>query len=341
MKILPILNQYEFNNAQALNKDKSFSYHKSPSMNFQTHKRGYCHLPFNISFGKKLNYDDFLNSLHKVYKNKSLKNIVLSSISDSNNFIGRGFSADVYVIPKIDDYLIRLERKKFTPQSFITTPIIPEIQNELAPNFGQFVATNNRGFFINKMVHGLSHSLPNWADKIKKVEEGVDFITYNDAKFISGKIRELSEFPQKSFDSLASNIDKLNKYTDCEIDIMNPNNLIIDNEQKTIGIIDLWYKHSDNGSSEPYNGVDSMINLMLDPFTHRRVFDKLNKREKTVLLDSSQKIIQKVFTASEKHGLERTNINAIIIYKDFDKHSNLKFAIPAYEDMLRLYPDLL
>ncbi len=338
MKVLPILNQYAIYNTQTLNKDKS---NKFPSMNCQTYIFEHCPLSANISFCKKLNYEDFLVSLHKAYKNKSLKNVVLSTISDYKNFIGRGFHADVYAIPKIDDYLIRIERKTFTPQSFITTPIIPEIQNELAPNFGQYVATNSKGFFINKKVHGLSHSLPNWSEKIKGVEDGTDFITYDDAKFIAGKISVLSEFPQSSFDSLAANVDKLNKYTDCEIDIMNPNNLIVDNKQKTIGIIDLWYRYSDNGSKEPYNGVDSMINLMLDPFTHRRAFDKFNKRERAALLDSSKKVIQKVFVASEKYGLKRTNLNAEIVYSDFDKRYNLKFALPAYKDMLNLYPDLL
>ena len=55
-------------------------------------------LPFaynDISFGKNLNYRDFLISMRKVYKNKSIKNVVLSTIGDKKNYLGSGFSADI------------------------------------------------------------------------------------------------------------------------------------------------------------------------------------------------------------------------------------------------------
>lgn len=295
----------------------------------------------DISFGKSLSYNDFLAAMHAVYKNKSIKNVVLSTIGNEKNFIGRGFSANVYSIPGIDNYLIRVERKHFSPKSFIENPITAEHQNELAPNFGQFVASNGHGLFITKKAFGESHSLPNWAVKILGVEKGTDEITHKDAKFIFKKIKILSEFPQNSFDDLSRKIHKLNKYTKCEIDIMNPNNLIVDEENKALGIIDLWYNHSDNGSTAPFNGIDSMINLMLDPFTHNKVYEKLNNADKEIFTNSSGQIIKKVFTAGEKFGLERTNNNAAIIYKDFDKNAALDFAVPAYEEFLNMYEHLL
>lgn len=295
----------------------------------------------NISFGKSLSYNDFLSTMHSVYKNKSIKNVILSTIGNDKNFIGRGFSANVYSIPKIDNYLIRVERKHFSPNSFIENPIIAEHQNELAPNFGQFVASNGHGLFITKKVFGESHSLNNWAVKILGVEKGTDEITHKDAKFILNKLKPLSEFPQNSFDELARKIGKLNKYTDCEIDIMNPNNLIVDEENTTLGIIDLWYRHSDNGSTAPFNGIDSMINLMLDPLTHKKVYEKLSNTDKEVFINASEQIIKKAFTAGEKFGLERTNDNAAIIYKDFDKNAGLDFAVPAYEEFLNMYKHLI
>ncbi len=341
MIIQPISTQYKTYTPKISSQNKTYSYKSIDNNTNQKYLLGYNATFNNINFGKRLNYNDFLISLHKAYKNKSLKNVILSTISNPKNFIGRGFNADVYEIPMVEDYLIRIERKHFTPRDFIRTPIISEPQNELAPNFGQYVATNNKGFYITKKNLGKSHSLPDWAEKIKGIEQGTDSLTYNNAKLIARKINELSEFPQNSFDILAENIHKLNKYTDCEIDIMNPNNLIVDNDKKNISIIDLWYHHSDNGSIEPFNGTDSMINLMLDPLTHKLVYDKLNIKEKETLLTSSQKIIQKVFTASEKHDLQRTNGNAAIIYKDFDRHSNLEFAQPAYQEFINLYPELL
>lgn len=295
----------------------------------------------NISFGQRLNFTDFITTLHKVYKNKSIKNIVFSTIKDNNNYVGSGFSADVYSIPGIDNYLIRIERKSFSPQSFIKSPIISEPQNECAPNFGQYIATNNHGFFITKKVFGESHSLPNWAEKIKAIENGTGELTHKEARYILDKIVELSEFPQKAFDNLAQNIEKLNKYTDCEIDIMNPNNLIVNNKTKSINIIDLWYQHSANGSVAPFNGTDSMINLMLDPLTHNKVYEKLGIKDCEKLFKASKTIIEKAFTAAQNAGLSRTKDNAKIIYSDFDKHADLDFAVPAYNEFLRLYQDLL
>lgn len=296
---------------------------------------------YNINFKQKLNYNDFLCSVHKFHKNKSIKNIILSTISDKNNYIGSGFSADVYSIPNVENYLIRIERKNFSAQSLHESPIISEPQNEFAPNFGQYIATNNQGLFITKKVSGESHSLPNWSEVIRNIENGTSELTKDQVKLIFEKIINLSQFPQKSFDELAKNIQKLNRYTDCEIDIMNPNNLIVDNKTKSISIIDLWYHHSDNGSVEPFNGIDSMINLILDPFTYCEVLKKLDKENKNQFLKSSEVIIQKIFSASQKAGLERTKDNAKIIYRDFDKHSNLNFALPAYEKFLEIHNKLL
>lgn len=313
----------------------------SPIQNSGINQANVPYLYTNISFQQKLNYGDFLKNLHSVHKNKSIKNIVLSTINNESNYIGSGFNADVYSIPGIDNYLIRIERKNFNVQSLLENPIIPELQNELAPNFGQYIASNNHGLFITKKVHGESHSLPNWSNVIKDLETNKRELKYKEAELILNKIVNLSEFPQKSYDDLAKNIQKLNKYTQCEIDIMNPNNLIVDDENKTINIIDLWYKHSDNGSIEPFNGIDSMINLMLDPLTYNKVSDKLSFKQQDKLTESAQKIINKIFVASEKYGLERNRENAKLIYKDIDKNLDVEFATPAYEKFLETFADKL
>lgn len=294
----------------------------------------------DISFGKSLNYKDFLISMRKVYKNKSLKNVILSTINDEKNYIGSGFSANAYDIPGIPDYIIRIERNKFTPQNFIHSAIKEEKQNVLAPNFGQYIATNEQGFYINKKVIGESHSLPNWSNTIQKIQAGEE-IKHRDAKLFLNKLENLSEFPQTSFDEIAKNINLLNKYTKSEIDIINPNNLIIDNKTKHIGIIDLWYRHIDNGSHEPYNGTDSLINLMLDPFIHKKVYNKLSNSDKDKFIEYSTRIIDKVLDAGKNNGLSRTKNNAMQIYKDFDNTRSKPFAVPAYNDFLEMYSDIL
>lgn len=311
--------------------------HKKYSQN-NINKRNSYELPvaYNINFKQKLNYHDFLINIYKVHKNKSIKNVILSAIKDKNNFIGAGFNADVYSIPGVENYLIRIVRKDFDPKSIIENEMIPEPQNELAPNFGQYIATNNRGLYITKKVFGESNSFPDWSNVITNLENGAN-LTPKDAEFMFNKIRVLSNFPQKSFDDLAKNIQDLNKYTDCEIDIINPNNLIVDNKKKTISIIDLWYQHSENGSKAPFNGVDSMINLMLDPLTYNYVYKLLDKKQQEQFIKFSQEIIQKNFIAAKKFNLQRNKENAKIIYSDLDKHSNFNFALPAYNKFLRFH----
>lgn len=122
---------------------------------------------------------------------------------------------------------------------------------------------------------------------------------------------------------------------------MNPINLILDDENKKLNIIDLWYKHSDNGSAAPFNGIDSMVNLMLDLLTYDKVFNKLSFKLQDKLTESAQKVIDKIFIASEKFGLERNRENAKIIYKDIDKNLDIEFAPPTYEKFLETFADKL
>lgn len=333
MRIQPISNTFT---------QKYFNTNQKNNVQDTENRKNSYSLPLyrnDIGFKGVLSYNDFLTQMHKAYKNKSLKNVVLSTIEDSKNFIGSGFSANAYDIPNVPDYIFRIERKSFTPKSFIENPIAAEIQNSQVPNFGQYVAANGHGFFINKKVKGTSHSLSDWTQKIKQIETGSE-ILYSDAKIILSKLRELSEFPQSSFDDLANKIYKLNKYTESEIDIMNPNNLIVNNEDKSLGIIDLWYKHKDNGIS-PYNGIDTIINIMLDPFTHKKAYSKLNRADRELMKNSSKTIIKKAFEAGGKNGLERTSLNATALYRDFDKRLPEPFALPSYEEFLEMYKHLL
>lgn len=337
MKIYPIRNTITSYKNQKSQITKYNQTQREYSQDLSSHISNYYS---NITFGKNLSYSDFLVSIRRVYKNKSLKNVILSTINNKENFIGSGFSANAYEIPGIQDYIIRIERKKFTPQNFINSTIREGKQNELAPNFGQYIATNGHGFYINKKVIGESHSLPDWSNTIQRIQAGED-IKHRDAKLFLSKIKQLSEFPQNSFDEIAKNINLLNKYTKSEIDIINPNNLIIDNNTKHIGVIDLWYKHIDNGSQEPYNGIDSLINLMLDPFIHKKVYNKLSHSDKEKLIEYSTHIINKVFEAGKNNGLSRTKNNAMLIYTDFDNTRAKPFAVPAYNEFLEMYSDIL
>ena len=52
-------------------------------------------------------------------------------------------------------------------------------------------------------------------------------------------------------------------------------------------------------------------------------------------------VIDKIFIASEKFGLERNRENAKIIYKDIDKNLDIEFAPHAYEKFLETFTDKL
>ena len=103
----------------------------------------------------------------------------------------------------------------------------------------------------------------------------------------------------------------------------------------------MWYHHSKNGSTAPFNGIDSMINLMLDPLTHKKVYDQLSITDKDIFKKASENIIKKVLLAGDKAGLERTNKNATIIYYDFDKNAGLNFASQAYSEFAQMYANIL
>lgn len=294
----------------------------------------------SINFGGHFSYDDFCKYFRKFYPDDTFKNSVYSIITNAKNYMASGFYADIYTIPSIEKYLIRIERENFRLKSFMQNEITAAPQNESLPNFGQYIATNNEGFFIVKKVQGECNSIPYWPKKIKQLELGTAEINEKETQFILKKIKKLSEFPQKSYDKLAKKIQIINKNTDCEIDMMNPNNLLINNENKSINIIDIWYQSYGDEIKAPYNGIESMLHLMLDPLTHCKVYEKLPPEDKIRLIQSSEKIIQKVLEASEKNGLKSISQNVITSYKKLDKRLNINFAIPAYNDFLDLYPVL-
>jgi len=334
MKISPITSCYiSSNSPKKRNSQTTHPLNKSEKY-IQVHYPG-------ISFGRiNLDYTNFISEILKVYKGSAIKDVLLTSIADERNLVGYGFSSKVYAIPKIPNYLIRIDKRTFNPENLANNSLIPQILDSRIPDFGQDIARSGCGLSISKRVSGKSHSFSDWSKKIIQLEKGNDILTKEDALFFLKQLKELSEFPQQRFNKLAKNIKILNSLTKCEIDFLNPNNLIIDKNTKSLGIVDLWDYYDCKGNFQ-INGVDSIINLILDPMMHINIFNKLDNNGKTELLNTSKIIIQKCLKAGEITKLNRNKDFSLITYENFDKSHKLNYALPHYTEFLKLYSGLL
>lgn len=177
-------------------------------------------------------YEDFIAQLKKIYGDISVKNFI-KMIKKDSNCINSGRESRVYTIPNIENYVIK---ESFKPK----TKDFKEVKNNFyGHNFGQPVADNHNGLQILLKNKGEPFSVKNWADYYS----GEKKLTKEDAEGFLASLKELSSFPQESFDDLAKRISFAYRRLLKSVDCVNPNNYLIDTKNKSINIVDLGDIH--------------------------------------------------------------------------------------------------
>ena len=253
------------------------------------------------TFTKAPPFESFISQIKNSYPHERIMNVILNS-AVSENFLGSGRCAKVYEIPNVKDFVVRILHNT-EPESILKHEI-KMVQDEFPNhNFGQKIADNGNGVTILKRVLGSAQGFPNPRDNDK-------MFLVDHARAVLNQIAEMSKFPQESFDNFALTVKEVNKSSKYIMDSLNPNNLLIDNENKRFNIVDLSERGKFKGLLGCKQDAGDMLSLLLNIPFHRKVYDTLpTEEEKELLVKSSKKIINKVYRAAVSTKLEKSNKN--------------------------------
>lgn len=212
------------------------------------------------------------------------------------NILGTGANSVVYKFsnPLLDRWAIKVDIKHNDYKDSFSHPIQPVDDEFRGMNMGQEIARIGNRVHILKRINGKPHSFENWS---KHRAEGTK-ITEEDASVFLDDVKKIADFPQEAFDDYAKQL-KILDDKGYKADSFNPNNYLIDYENRTIHIIDA-YKYD----------VDAHLNTSYDLFcplvdypNYSRFYDVMSEKEKAEYIDFTEAIFEKCMTAAEKTGV--------------------------------------
>lgn len=257
-------------------------------------------------------WEDFTQKAKDVYGNIPISEVVDLAMTDEN-IIGEGSAKAVYKIPNIDDYVIgREKRKTYHKQDFVRMDIPFERYN-----FGQPIAETDSGIIIMKKVNGKSHSLDNWSDKVDKLLFGQP-VERSDAKEFLEAMKTVSKMPLNSYIDLANQIKYLSDGGH-RLDILSPNNVLIDPKNQQMNLIDLidGQDRFENFEGE-LNTVYDLQNILCGTILHEASRKQLSPAEAKELDKATIETLKKCEMAGKYAGLTTDKTNTINFYNVMD-----------------------
>lgn len=252
-----------------------------------------------VSFcAQKTDFFDKSNLPAEISKNipegYSIDSLILMAQND-RNLRGIGANSRVYDIPYLNSYVLKVLNKD-DPNNVK----IDEFPSDI--NLGQPVwqSKENPRLIILKKVEGQEHSIPFWSDTIwDKEAKAPRLVSKEQADVYFNSINRLALMPQKSFDEIALKV-KLLSDNGYKIDSINPNNLIVDeNEIHIIDYFKVKLKERDVYQNCSYDLIAIMLDFTLLP----EYFEKMDENQKNEFLKNAKSIFEKVQQGAENSGL--------------------------------------
>ena len=244
----------------------------------------------------KFSLDDFYLQLKKTYNEEPIEKILIKSISNNNNLLGEGREGDVFQIEKLSKYVIKIP-KNYSIEK-LKGNFIKIKDNFPSINFGQAIASNSDGIQILKRVYGQAHG-----PLMGKISKQQNKLVYNDAIMTLNQIIEIGKFPLKSYIDFAEQIKIINEHPVFCIDMLNPNNLMVDIKNKKLQLIDLFDRNKIPLLEDFYGDIHSMINLILCALYHSEIYHLLNDCERKELKSAVKEVVYKCEISSIIVGL--------------------------------------
>ncbi len=278
-----------------------------------------------ISFKGNLPYE--ISS--KLPKKYSIDDLVLLA-QDEKNLRGIGANSKVYNIPYLDDYVLKVLNKNDPNQIKI---------NEFPAtiNLGQPVwqSEKNPRHLILRKVEGVEHSIPSWSNTIWDTASKKPLLVSDEqVQVYFNSVEKLANMSQEAFDEIAYKV-KLLDEKDYKIDSINPNNLIVDENE--IHIID-YFKVKPKEKNVYQNCSYDLVAIMLDFTLLPEYFEKMDSEQKNKFLRNAKVIFEKVQQGAKNSGLS----DDVEIYKTYISETSKWFVTTsAFEkdgrEHIRLY----
>ena len=210
------------------------------------------------------------------------------------NLLGEGMNSKVYYFddPNLDNWVLKVDKKTFKKQT--NDLFLISRDNFIGQNFGQEVATAGERYRILKKVTGTIHSIDDWSDRVDKSCT----VTKKEAQSFLCSIKEIAEFPEKSYFVYAEALKKLSE-KGYKQDSINPNNILIDYENQKINVIDFFVADDPAHVNTSYD----LSSVLLDFTLFESFYEKLSKNEQKELVRYSKAIIKKCRKAAKMAGI--------------------------------------
>lgn len=197
-------------------------------------------------------FSDLLDELEKAGLDKSK----FLEICTDDNLIGHGGNADVYKIPNVENYVMRVVR--WNKDKKIDEDNIEEVNDEFPEiNVGQAVAKIAERVYFLKKQNGIPAGAP--AGKLRRESKIAD-PTYEE------HLKMAAEMPQSAYDEFAQTLIIINA-RDHQFDPSKANNVLIDSRSGKFNLVDI-NKRSAN-STYKNDMADMVITLMDNSYAYQ------------------------------------------------------------------------
>lgn len=287
-------------------------------------------------------------SFQRIYKQKfkeiPLKDRIMQSINDESNLLGEGLSKKGYNLVGIKDYIIRIYKNCFTPED-LNQKFIKPAKSYLNSLEGIALCIPGK-IDIVKRKSGTSLGVDNYADRIqiRDFPPLRNVCVTREESLKSLEIYEkLKDFPIKSYKQAYKQIKKFCKHPDYQFDIISPNNILVDIDQKKINLIDPVSPkvnrpvHGSDVDFSQYHGCDSLYPILCDFLMQKEHLNNLTPEEQQRWVTSINKIITKSIKAGSKLGLRRNIDQLKLLYTRITKFWGTDELNNRYNNFLDMY----
>lgn len=247
---------------------------------------------------RALSAEDLLRQLYNRFgsanQQQVLKHCLKETITmhNSNGLnTNAGKYSKFYPLPFGEEYGIKIA---FPIEENITNALNTAFKksNDLFPqyNFGQAVINNDYGTLFVKRVIGEPNSIENWVSYNARP----NLITKAHADEYLEKLLKLSAFPQESITDFTKKI-KIIADKDADLlDLMNPNNVMVDFKRKALTPIDL---DNEKGGLPFRNPLQEIYDSLIDGELSDTFLQQMTCADRNLASEARNKIFNKVLTA--------------------------------------------
>lgn len=247
---------------------------------------------------KVLSAEDLLKKLYNRYgstnQQKALKQCLIETISAHNSKglnTNAGKYSKFFPLPFGEEYGIKIA---FPIEENITNALNTAFKksDDLFPqnNFGQAVINNDFGASFVKRVIGEPNSIENWVTYNARP----NLITKAHADEYLEKLLKISAFPQESITDFTKKI-KIIADKDADLlDLMNPNNVMVDFKRKVLTPIDL---DNEKGGLPFRNPLQEIYDSLIDGELSDTFLQQMTSADRNLANETRNNIYNKVLTA--------------------------------------------